>query len=81
MTLHVVRESGPFGFSALESTVRSAFGVAGFSLERILDWQGCIDDAGEIVREPKEIVVQSAPGAADTAEPDVCDDAPKGASA
>lgn len=57
MTLHVVREGGnPYGFDALESVVRSAFGVAGFKLERVLDWVGCFDEDGRISSEPKEIV-------------------------
>ena len=56
MTLHVIREGGnPYGFGALESCVRSAFGVAGFKLERILDWKGCFDDDGEICSEPVEV--------------------------
>lgn len=56
MTLHVIREGGdPYGFDSLVTTVRSAFGVAGFQLERVLDWIGCFDDEGEIIREPEEI--------------------------
>ena len=58
MTLHVVREGGnPYGFKALESTVRSAFGAAGFRLERLLDWKGCFDAEGDITAEPREILV------------------------
>lgn len=56
MTLHVIREGGdPHGYVGLVSSVRSAFGVAGFSLERVLDWKGCIDDSGEITCEPIEV--------------------------
>ena len=59
MTLHVVREGGnPYGYSALESCVRSAFGVAGFRLERLLDWKGCFDEEGEITAEPVETEVE-----------------------
>ena len=55
LTLHVVREGGnPFGFEALENVVRSALGVAGFKMERILDWMGCFDENDQIVAEPSE---------------------------
>lgn len=54
-TLHVVRDGGdPNGFDPLVGVVRSAFAVAGFKLERILDWHGCFDDSGEIVADAKE---------------------------
>ncbi len=56
VVLHVLGEGGdPHGFDALVSEVRSALAVAGFRLERLLDWVGCIDEAGEITAEAKEI--------------------------
>lgn len=62
MTLHVIREGGdPHGYAGLVASVKSAFGVAGFTLERMLDWCGCIDESGEITCEPTEVdVVQDA---------------------
>lgn len=54
-TLHVVREGGdPHGFEPLVGVVRSALGVAGFKLERLVDWLGCFDESGEIVADGKE---------------------------
>ena len=54
-TLHVVGEGGdPHGFDPLVGTVRSAAAVAGFRLERVLDWVGKIDESGEIVAEADE---------------------------
>lgn len=54
-TLHVVREGGdPHGFEPLVGVVRSALGVAGFKLERVVDWLGCFDESGEIVADGKE---------------------------
>lgn len=54
-TLHVVREGGdPHGFDPLVGVVRSAFGVAGFKLERVVDWMGCFDEAGDIVADGRE---------------------------
>ncbi len=59
MTLHVIGEGGdPNGFDALVSEVRSAGAVAGFKLERIVDWVGKIDESGEIVAEGEEYVPQ-----------------------
>lgn len=56
VTLHIVREGGnPYGFDALESVVRSSLGVAGFKVERILDWANCFDEDGQIASEPVEI--------------------------
>ena len=53
--LHVVGEGGdPHGFDPLVGTVRSAAAVAGFRLERVLDWVGKIDESGEIVAEADE---------------------------
>lgn len=54
-TLHVVGEGGdPHGFDPLVGCVRSAAAVAGFRLERVLDWVGKIDESGEIVAEADE---------------------------
>lgn len=62
MTLHVVREGGnPYGYDALENVVKSALGVAGFKLERVLDWAGCFDEDNQISSEP----VDSTNGAID----------------
>ncbi len=59
LTLHVVREDGnPFGFEALKSVVASALGVAGFKLERVLDWVGCFDEEGQICSEPAEVEIK-----------------------
>lgn len=59
MTLHVVGEgTNPNGYHALVDEVRSAFAVAGFSLERIVDWVGKIGDDGEILSEGEEYVPQ-----------------------
>ena len=53
--LHVVGEGGdPHGFEPLIGEVRSALGVAGFSLELVLDWVGKIDPSGEITAEADE---------------------------
>ena len=55
ITLHVVREGGdPHGFEPLVGVVRSALAVAGFQLERVLDWIDCFDDDGEIVADAAE---------------------------
>ena len=54
--LHVVGEGGdPHGYEALVSEVRAALAVAGFRLERILDWVGKIDGEGEITAEAREV--------------------------
>lgn len=54
-TLHVVREGGdPHGFEPLVGVVRSAFGVAGFQLERVVDWMGCFDESGAIAADGRE---------------------------
>lgn len=54
-TLHILGEGGdPHGYGALVSEVRSALAVAGFRLERILDWVGKIDVNGEIMAEAEE---------------------------
>ena len=58
-TLHVVGEGGdPHGFDPLVGCVRSAAAVAGFRLERVLDWVGKIDESGEIVDEADEYPVE-----------------------
>lgn len=62
-TLHVIGEGAdPHGYGALVSEVKSALAVAGFRLERVLDWVGKIDENGEIVAEADEVAVP-APGA------------------
>ena len=54
-TLHVIGEgSDPHGYSALVSEMKSALAVAGFRLERVLDWVGKIDAEGEITAEAEE---------------------------
>ena len=61
LVLHVVGEGGdPHGFDPLIGVVRSAFAVAGFELELVLDWVGKIDEAGEIIAEAEEYPVMSA---------------------
>ena len=61
--LHVLGEGGdPHGFDALVSEVRSALAVAGFRLERLLDWVGCIDAEGEITAEAKEVPLANGKG-------------------
>lgn len=51
-TLHVIGEGGdPHGYAPLVSEVRSATAVAGFRLERVLDWVGKIDADGTITSE------------------------------
>lgn len=58
LVLHVVGEGGdPHGFEPLIGVVRSAFAVAGFELEMVLDWVGKIDENGEIVAEAEEYTV------------------------
>ncbi|MBQ9003543.1 MAG: flavodoxin family protein [Eggerthellaceae bacterium] len=55
-TLHVIGEGGdPYGYDALVSEVKSALAVAGFRLERLLDWVGRIDADGEITAEAHEV--------------------------
>lgn len=50
--LHVVGEGGdPNGYVPLVAEVRSALAVAGFKLERVVDWVGKIDTEGEILAE------------------------------
>lgn len=61
-TLHVVGEGGdPHGFDPLVGSVRSAAAVAGFRLERVLDWVGKINDDGEITEEACEYEVAGSP--------------------
>lgn len=53
--LHVVGDGGdPHGFEPLIGSVRSAFAVAGFQLEMVLDWVGKMDEDGEIIAEAEE---------------------------
>jgi len=54
-TLHVIGEGhDPCGYDALVSEVQSATLVAGFRLERIVDWVGKISREGEIEAEAQE---------------------------
>ena len=54
-TLHVIGEGGdPHGYKPLVGEVASALAVAGFSLDRVLDWVGKIDENGEITAEAEE---------------------------
>ncbi len=63
LVLHVVGEGGdPHGFEPLIGTVRSAFAVAGFELELVLDWVGKIDAAGEIVADAEEYPIPPVGG-------------------
>lgn len=53
--LHVVGDGGdPHGYGALVSEVRASLAVAGFRLERLLDWVGCIDGQGNVESEAAE---------------------------
>jgi multimeric flavodoxin WrbA len=63
MTLHIIGEGAggdPYGAQGLVTSVRSAFGVCGFRLERLLDWTGCITEGGEIVADAREVVIERA---------------------
>ena len=61
LTLHVIGEGGdPHGYDALVSEVSSAFAVADFRLERLLDWVGKIDESGEITAEATETSLDAA---------------------
>lgn len=56
LTLHVIGEGGdPHGYAPLVSEVRSATAVAGFKIERVLDWVGKIDQDGEILAEAEVV--------------------------
>jgi multimeric flavodoxin WrbA len=62
MTLHIIGEGeggDPYGAQGLIACVRSAFGVSGFKLEKLLDWTGCITADGEIIAEAKEINIDT----------------------
>lgn len=62
LTLHVVGEGNdPHGFKALISEVRSAFAVAGFSLDRVWDWVGKLSPDGQIQSEATEVPVKGGP--------------------
>ncbi len=57
MTLHIIGEGeGPNGYDALIDEVRAAGAVAGFRLDRIVDWVGKIDADGQIMAEGEEYV-------------------------
>ena len=70
LTLHVIGEGGdPYGYGALLSEVRSAFSMADFRLERVLDWVGKIDESGEITADAAEVAVPPLAVAAQPEEP------------
>ena len=57
MTLHIIGEgAGPNGYDALIDEVRAAGAVAGFRLDRIVDWVGKIDADGQVTAEGEEYV-------------------------
>ena len=57
--LHVVGEGGdPYGYSPLVTEIASALGLAGFSLEKIVDWVGKIDDSNEITEDGKQYTLK-----------------------
>ncbi|MGI6046218.1 MAG: flavodoxin family protein [Eggerthellaceae bacterium] len=59
LTLHIVGEGGdPHGYEALITQVKSAFAVAGFKLDRVLDWVGKISETGEILEDADVIDVK-----------------------
>lgn len=56
LTLHVIGEGDdPIGFQPLIDTTRAACAVAGFRLERVLDWVGRIDADGTITADAEEV--------------------------
>ncbi len=58
LELHVVGEGGdPHGYGPLVSEVKAPLALAGFGLERILDWVGKISEQGEIAAEAVEVEV------------------------
>lgn len=58
LDLHVVGEGGdPHGYGPLVSEVKAPLALAGFGLERILDWVGKISEQGEISAEAAEVEV------------------------
>lgn len=63
-TVHVVGDGGdPHGHEPLLGTLRSALVVAGFRIERVLDWVGRINADGEITAEAEETVFDEGPAA------------------
>ena len=61
LTLHVIGEGGdPHGYDPLVSEVRGSTALAGFRIERIMDWVGKISPQGEILAEANEIVLWNA---------------------
>lgn len=56
-TVHVVGEGGdPHGYEPLLGALRSPLAVAGFRIERCLDWVGKITAEGEITADAEETV-------------------------
>lgn len=63
-TVHVVGDGGdPHGYEPLLGTLRSALAVAGFRIERVLDWVGRIDADGEITAEAEETLFEEGSAA------------------
>ena len=77
LVLHVVGEGGdPHGFEPLIGEVRSAFGVAGFSLELVLDWVGKVAPDGEITAEADEYPIPPVGGFGGAAAREAAEAAP-----
>ncbi len=77
LVLHVVGEGGdPHGFEPLIGEVRSAFGVAGFSLELVLDWVGKVAPDGEITAEADEYPIPPVGGFGGAAARETAEAAP-----
>lgn len=55
LIVHIVGEgNNPYGIDACVGAIRSACGCAGFKLDRVLDWSGCIEEDGTIVADAVE---------------------------
>lgn len=60
LIVHIVGEgNNPYGIEPCVGAIRSALGCAGFKLDRILDWTGCIDEDGQIIADAKEVVLDA----------------------
>ena len=71
LELHVIGEGGdPHGFVPLISEIKGTTALAGFGLERILDWVGKISPEGEILSEAEEVPVPPRGSYATFAMPD-----------
>ena len=52
--LHVVGDGdNPFGIGALLATVQGPLACAGFKVDTVLDWVGCLTQDGDIEQDPK----------------------------